>query len=148
MTTGRINQVTIVRRGWPTDARRRRRDDPSYWWRHGDAPSAAPSAGPTTPCWQSAFPLFVHQGTARRTTPLRAVRRGRPSRRTRAQRQPCRRPLTRGYLPSLSGRTCHRPAIHRAHPAPTTGDEPLAGTRHPRYAGPQRGRLHGGRRPL
>jgi hypothetical protein len=137
-----------VRRGWPTDARRRRRDVPSYWWRHWDAPGTAPSAGPTTPCWQSAFPLFVHQGTARRTTPLRAVRRGRPGRRTAAQLQPFRRPLALGCPLTLSGRTRQRPAIHRTHPAPTAGDEPLAGTGHPRCAGPQRGRLHGGRHPL
>ncbi|KAI9896034.1 hypothetical protein N3K66_008934 [Trichothecium roseum] len=66
MTTGRINQVTIVRRGWPSGALGRRRDCPSYWWapaRWLGAPPAAPSARPWAPLAAIRFPLSAPQGT-------------------------------------------------------------------------------------
>ena len=64
MTTGRINQVTIVRRGWPTGATGARRRDASYWRAPVRARRAAALlAGGRVRRWrQSAFPLFVPQG--------------------------------------------------------------------------------------
>ena len=65
MTTGRINQVTIVRRGWPSGALGRRRDCPSYWWapaRWLGAPPAAPSARPWAPLAAIRFPPLSSPG--------------------------------------------------------------------------------------
>src|SRR6478735_3860865 len=119
MTTGRINQVTIVRRGWPPA--------------HVSAPERCYKLLVGAPRWgaplrsgrrlsavgrrgrQSAFPLFVPQGTRRphRST-LWVVWPRVPRRRTRRRRE----------------------------------DEPPAAIGHPQYAVQRRGcRVRGGRFP-
>ena len=86
MTTGRINQVTIVCRGWPPAPGRRRRDVSSYWWSPAEGRAEHSAFGRAVGAAQrhSAFPLFTspgHPSTALR--PLWAVWLGRPRRRTR-----------------------------------------------------------------
>src|ERR1700709_2926506 len=63
MTTGRINQVTIVRRGWPT-ARVSGRKSCLVTGTAGleePAPPAARPAGPDLPRAASTFPLSIPQ---------------------------------------------------------------------------------------
>jgi hypothetical protein len=62
MTTGRINQVTIVCRGWPTGpcgpeeiSHRKRRE----------ADARALGAGPLAPSHHSTFPLYISQSAVR-----------------------------------------------------------------------------------
>jgi hypothetical protein len=119
MTTGRINQITIVRRGWPPAPEAPERF-PSYWWAPlgcaahsavGRAYSAA-FGNPLSPSSFTRAPPATHN-------PLWAVRHGHPSRRTGSAASTIRRQLTRGYPLSLSGKTRHRPVTHRTHPAPT-----------------------------
>ena len=64
MTTGRINQVTIVRRGWPTGAAEGAGEISSYWWRLREARRAQRlrRVAGVRRGRQSAFPLFVPQG--------------------------------------------------------------------------------------
>ena len=73
MTTGRINQVTIVRRGWPTGAAEGAGEMSSYWWsrlrgarRSAAAPAlAAGCAAGGNPLSPSSFP----RASVRRTKP-------------------------------------------------------------------------------
>ena len=62
MTTGRINQVTIVCRGWPTGAVRHRRDFQVTGWRPKTRPPERCRLGLQRRVGQSAFPLQVPQG--------------------------------------------------------------------------------------
>ena len=62
MTTGRINQVTIVRRGWPP-ARVSALERCKLLDGAGEgAPAAAPSAGPLAPWWAFRFPPLSSPG--------------------------------------------------------------------------------------
>lgn len=61
MTTGRINQITIVRRGWPT-ALARRRDLQVTGGTRGCAARSAPGVSPQRRSRQSAFPLCCSPG--------------------------------------------------------------------------------------
>jgi hypothetical protein len=118
MTTGRINQVTIVCRGWPPARISALERFPSYWWRHEGAPYTAPSAGPTAPRTAIRFPPLSSPGHPSATLhPLWVVRLGGPRRRTQRGASTISVSATRGYLPLLSGRSSHRPVTHRAHPA-------------------------------
>jgi hypothetical protein len=71
MTTGRINQVTIVRRGWPTGAAEGAGEMSSYWWRLREARRAqrlrrvAGCAAGGNPLSPSSFP----RASVRRTEP-------------------------------------------------------------------------------
>jgi len=116
MTTGRINQVTIVRRGWPPALVTAPERFPSYW--------STPLGASRSQRWRqglqrlrrySVFPLFVSQGSP---SPHQRCGLGCPERRTmHALLQPWRLPQ-RGVTPRCSlGRSSHRPSIHRAHPS-------------------------------
>jgi hypothetical protein len=63
MTTGRINQVTIVRRGWPTARVSGRKSClvTGTAGLEGTAPPAARPAGPDLPRAASTFPLSIPQ---------------------------------------------------------------------------------------
>ena len=94
MTTGRINQVTIVRRGWPPAPVRAPERFPSYWWRHEGAPLTAPSARPTAPRSAVRFPPLSspgHPSTA--LNPRGSCGLGAPGGGRSAQLQPLRCPL-------------------------------------------------------
>ena len=118
MTTGRINQVTIVCRGWPPARLSALERFPSYWWHREGAPLIALSAGPIAPQTAVRFPPLSSPGhpfTA--LHPLWAVRLRRPRRRTQHVASTISVSVTRGYLPLLIDRSSHRPVAHRAHPA-------------------------------
>ena len=83
MTTGRINQVTIVRRGWPTGASDGAGEISKLLvGARGRAAAQRGRRGRERRVRQSAFPLFVHQSAVRHTLTRGSVRHGRPSRRT------------------------------------------------------------------
>jgi hypothetical protein len=153
MTTGRINQVTIVRRGWPPA--------------HVSAPERCYKLLVGAPRWgaplrsgrrlgavgrrgrQSAFPLFVPQGTRRphRSTLWVVWPRG-PRRRTRPRSFSHSASAARGLSPAAQvvglaiGQSPTEPIRRRRE------DEPPAAIGHPQYAVQRRGcRLRGGRFP-
>ena len=146
MTTGRINQVTIVRRGWPPALARSAGELVTEWRsreRAGhSAVGRAASAAHGNPPSPSQFPRasFHHTGH------WVSVRLGRPRRRAQRPASTMAVSAARGDLPLLSGRFSHRPAIHRTHPAPArSGLSPDRASPVRRAA---RDRLRGGRRPL
>jgi len=73
MTTGRINQVTIVRRGWPTARISGRKSCLATGQRTfaGTAPAAARPAGPDLPRKASTFPLSIPQSAVGRYSTAR-----------------------------------------------------------------------------
>ena len=100
MTTGRINQVTIVRRGWPTGAvfhAPERLSKLLGGTREGAARREVPPAGGREgpPCGKSAFPLSVPQGIRPHAPCARCGRCGigAPGGGLAVQHQPFRRPL-------------------------------------------------------
>ena len=131
MTTGRINQVTIVRRGWPTarvSGRKRCLVTSTAGLLTGTAPTAARPAGPDLPRAASTFPLSISQSAVSRYgSALTSVRvpPQRPKRRPRSQRFSYSASPAGGYLPMLFGRCSNLPTAHRAHPA-AFRDESLA----------------------
>jgi hypothetical protein len=137
MTTGRINQVTIVRRGWPTGA----------CFSAGEMSKLLVGAPKGTPAqrlrlglwrrWAIRFPppnSPGHPSTA--PHPLWAVWSRRPKRRTRRAASAISASAARGYLPMLCDMSRHRPVTHRAQLA-AAGTKPPA-SRHPQYAVPPR----------
>lgn len=134
MTTGRINQVTIVRR--PREAGAPGRPlGPSGEISYLDERPGSPTAARGRPSVPAGFcfpPLSsperngrAHQrpqplGVARTPHGWRAGSGGAP-----------RGVLRRGYPQMLGGRYSQRPTVHRAHPASPTGTRPGSNTGHP-----------------
>ena len=119
MTTGRINQVTIVRRGWPTGAARA----PERCQVTGGAcvrraAHSAPGRWPGARWRQSAFPLFVPRASLRRRTAVAVA--WAPQEEDSAAASTIRRPRA-GFPPLLSDGARQRPVAHRTHPAPGAG---------------------------
>ena len=138
MTTGRINQVTIVCRGWPpAHLSAPERFSKLLVGAPEGAPLAASSAGPTAPRTAIRFPPLSSPGhPSAAPHPLWAVWLRRPRRRTQRGASTIAVSATRGYLPMLSGRSSQRPVTHRAHPAAAGGEPPSAIARQPQYAVP------------
>ena len=130
MTTGRINQVTIVRRGWPTariSGRKRCLVTRYGGYLKGTAPPAARPAGPDLPRAASTFPLSIPQsavGGYRSDLSDVEYRLSAP----RGDRDPEVQlfSVPRGRVsPDARSRCSNLPTAHRAHPA-ALRDESLA----------------------
>ena len=119
MTTGRINQVTIVRRGWPTGAAGGAGEMQVTGGRPLGARRAqrlrrvAGCAAGGNPLSPSSFP----RASVRRA----AAWLGRPGRRTQRAASTMAVSAARGCPLSLCGRTRQRPVAHRTHPAAVEG---------------------------
>jgi hypothetical protein len=120
MTTGRINQVTIVRRGWPTSAARAlERCSKLLVGARGRA-ARAPGGGQER-CAAVRFPPLRSPGHCPPHVPcpgavgcdVGAQVGGSTSR-----RPPLRRRPASDYPPLLCGASRHRPVAHRTHTAP------------------------------
>jgi hypothetical protein len=113
MTTGRINQVTIVRRGWPRHPRMGPRIS---YWRRPRGPRrplherARPHASVRHPLSPSRFPR-TRSAQALQCRPGLCAPGGGPARRFSCSASPA-----GGCLQLLTDRSSHRPAVHRAHP--------------------------------
>ena len=143
MTTGRINQVTIVRRGWPPTPERGR--DKLLDSVPRDAPLEAPVAFASVAAGgdllsPSSFPRASVHRTAREGSVAWAPREEDRSRAASAIAASA----ARGFPPLLRFRTSQWPAIHR-NPHDADGRPPAPPL--PRYAVPG-GQLHGGRHTL
>ena len=147
MTTGRINQVTIVCRGWPTGALfQRRREFQVTGWRPRARPLKRYWPGLQRRVGQSAFPLSVPQGVLPpHRCPGGRCGLGAPGGGLSAQLLPLRCP-PRVVASRCSGfRRDQRPAIHRAHPAAVGASPSRCIPGIPSTACTRRSRFRGGR---
>jgi hypothetical protein len=121
MTTGRINQVTIVRRGWPTGTHEGHRRDFQVTGQHRERCAARSGVGGANDAARG-NPLspskFTRAPPAARV-PLWDVWHGRPSRRTVTGASAIRLLPPGGYPPMLRSMSSQRPFTHRTQPAPT-----------------------------
>ncbi len=121
MTTGRINQITIVRRGKTATGAASSAGEMSKFtgWRPETRRAKHLRREPWAPCEPAIrFPTRVFPSEAvDRTVPERAAC-GLGLARRRTQRPPSAIAASggRGCLPLLDGRTRQRPVIHRTHP--------------------------------
>ena len=119
MTTGRINQVTIVRRGWPPAPERRRDLVPERHLRAADSDRMLRRAGSAvrllTPRRQSEFPPLGSPGLP--STALNIGGFGAPGGGPGPATSTMAVSVAGGSPLMLSFSTRQRPAIHRAHAA-------------------------------
>jgi hypothetical protein len=124
MTTGRINQVTIVRRGWPTGAAGGAGEMFKLLGGACERRAAHSASGgwPGAPLAAIRFPPLRSPGhPSAALRPLWAVWLGRPRRRTQRAASTMAVSAARGCPLLLCGRTCQRPVAHRTHPAAVAG---------------------------
>ncbi|KAJ3498828.1 hypothetical protein NLG97_g805 [Lecanicillium saksenae] len=127
MTTGRINQITIVyREGCGRRHCKSTGEISSYWVASTrDAPATAPSAYAIGTVFGIRFPTLSSPGhPSAALNPLGEVWFGRPRRRTQRLPSAIAASVKRDYLLLLSFRTCQRPVIHRTHSSASTGLSP------------------------
>jgi hypothetical protein len=137
MTTGRINQVTIVRRGWPLAGPKARRREFQVTGRRplGARPRGCPGSVPWAPVAASAFPLFVPQSSlSPRRPPWGSAARA-PQEEDSPPCLCCYSVVTAWLPPVAQCNSGQRPVIHRAHPSAAAGFDPR-GAGHPQYAEP------------
>lgn len=149
MTTGRINQVTIVRRGWPpARLSAPERCSKLLVGTRGCAARStigrANSATGGSPLSPSEFPRASVHRTAPANGPCGL---GAPGGGRSAGLLPLRCQPSRGYLPLLGDRFSQRPSFHRAHPT-AAGDELPLQPGNPSTPYRRSGRFREGRLPL